>query len=329
MNPWDNNSGNGDEFFSQVQNMINRKKKQFFNGGNEFKFNPFVVIFLGLALWLATGFYIVKPDEQGVVLRFGKWVRSTNPGLNYHLPYPFERVIIKSVTNIRRIDVGAKVYKAGDEQSENLMLTGDSNLANVSFTVLWKIKDNGVDEFLFYARSPELAVRACAESVMRAAVGRNDIVYVQTEGRSEIAAEVKEELQKLLDEYNTGVEIVQVNLQNVEPPFPVIDSFRDVERAQADQQKSINEADAYKRNLLANARGESAEIINNAEGKKQAVIAEAKGAVARFLSVYAEYKMAKDVISKRIYFDTMKDIIKNSNLVLIDEKNGVLPHTSF
>jgi len=329
MNPWDNNSGDKDEFISQLQDAIKRKKKEIFNNNKGFKVNPLWIALLGIGLWFSTGFYTVKPDEQGVVLRFGKWVRSTNPGLNYCLPYPFERVIIQSVTNIRRIDVGFKSFKENDDQSENLMLTGDSNLANVSFTVLWKIKHGGVEEFLFNARSPELAVRACSESVMRSAVGKNAIVYVQTEGRSEIASEVKEELQKLLDEYNTGVEIVQVNLQNVEPPFPVIDSFRDVERAQADQQKSVNEADAYKRNLLANARGESAEILNNAEGRKQAMIAEAKGAVSRFLSVYQEYKMAKDIISKRIYFDTMKEIIKSSNLVLIDEKNGVLPHTSF
>lgn len=327
MNPWDNNSNDNEDFVKNIQNLLNQKKREFFNGNN-FKFNPLILLVL-VFVWLGTGFYTVKPDEQGVVLRFGKWVRSTNPGLNYCLPYPFEKVIIQSVTNIRRIDVGMKAYRDNDEQSENLMLTGDSNLANVSFTVLWKIKHDGVEEFLFNARSPELAVKACAESVMRSAVGKNEIVYVQTEGRAEIAAEVKEELQKLLDEYNTGVEIVQVNLQNVEPPFPVIDSFRDVERAQADQQKSVNEADAYKRNLLAKARGESAEILNNAEGRKKSMIEEAKGATARFLSVYNEYKTAKSVIAKRIYLDTMKEIIKKSNLVLIDEKNGVLPHTSF
>ena len=328
MNPWDNNSSNNEYFLKNAQDFLQKKKREFLNGNN-FKFSPMMLLLL-VFVWLGTGFYTVKPDEQGVVLRFGKWVRSTNPGLNYCLPYPFEKVIIQSVTNIRRIDVGMKAYRDNnDEQSENLMLTGDSNLANVSFTVLWKIKHGGVEEFLFNARSPELAVKACAESVMRSAVGKNEIVYVQTEGRSEIASEVKEELQKLLDEYNTGVEIVQVNLQNVEPPFPVIDSFRDVERAQADQQKSVNEADAYKRNLLAKARGESAEILNNAEGRKRSIIEEAKGAASRFLSVYNEYKTAKNIIAKRIDLDTMREIMKKSNLVLIDEKNGVLPHTSF
>ena len=138
---------------------------------------------------------------------------------------------------------------------------------------------------------------------------------------------MKEQLQKILDKYDTGVEIVQINLQNVEPPAPVIDSFRDVERAQADQQRFVNDADAYKRNLLANTRGEVAKIINDAEAKKQALIADATGMASKFLLVYEQYKSAKDITKKRIYLDTIKDVIKSSNVTILDENNGILPHT--
>lgn len=323
-NPWENNSNNIDP--------IKFIKKFFSNFNKENNKNPKVMpILIGICLlWGASGFYTVKPDEQGVVLRLGKWVRSTGPGLHYRAPAPIESVIIQPVTTISRIDVGgARISdEYGDvDQSEHLMLTGDSNLANVTFNVLWKIKHDGVEEFLFNARSPELAIKACAESEMRSVIGKNKIEYAQTEGRAEIASEVKEQLQKILDKYNTGVEIVQINLQNVEPPAPVIDSFRDVERAQADQQRFVNDADAYRRNLIANTKGEVAKIVNDAEARKQALIAEATGMASKFSLVYEQYKSAKDITKKRIYLDTIKDVIKSSNVTILDENNGILPHT--
>ena len=317
-NPWEENSSKN----LNLSEILNEFKKHFQNKDKKSKFR--YAMYGLLSLWLLSGFYVVNPDEQGVILRLGKWVTTTNPGLHYKFPAPIDFALTPKVTKINKIEVG---MKNSTDQNENLMLTGDSNLANVSFTILWRIKQDGVKEFLFNARSPEVAIRACAESEMRAIVGKNKIVYAQTEGRSEIANQVKEQLQKLLDKYNTGVEIVRVDLQNVEPPLVVIDSFRDVERAQADQQRFINDADAYKRNLLANTRGEVAEILNKAQAKKESVILDARGKSAKFLSVYNQYKTSKEITKKRIYLDTMKDILKSSEVIIVDDKNSLLQHT--
>lgn len=323
-NPWESNENSKiqdslKDVFKIFNNIIDK------NSNKDFHFFVIALLIL-LGIWLASGFYKIEPDEKGVVLRLGKWVGTKSSGLNYHLPYPIEEVIIQKVTVINRIDIGNKPNSGDDSVEENLMLTGDSNLANVNFTVLWKIADGGVEEFLFTARSPELIVKAVAESVIRSIIGQNTIVYAQTNGRAAISRQVKEKLQELMDEYNTGVEIVDINVQNVEPPFLVIDSFRDVERAQADQQRLINEADAYSRNILANARGKASEIINKAEGEKSKLIAEADGTTSRFLSVYEQYKLSPNIIGKRIYFDTMEELFNNIEIVIIDRNINLLPH---
>lgn len=327
-NPWDN----GDEArYNNLGKQLNdwlKFLKSFnndFNKKHDFHFVATILILLFVG-WCCSGFYRVESDEKGIVLRLGRWKETTLPGLNYHLPYPFEEVIIQKVTTIYRIDIGNKPSNPEDGLEESLMLTGDSNLASINFTVLWKIENSGVEAFLFTARSPEVIVKAVAESVMRSIIGRNTIVYAQTNGRSAIAQEAKLTLQELMDEYNTGVEIVDVNLQNVEPPMLVIDSFRDVERAQADQQRMINEADAYSRNILANANGKASEIVNKAEGKRASIIAEADGLTSRFLAVYEQYKLAPDIISKRMYFDTMEKVLKNVEVIIADKSTGVLSH---
>lgn len=291
------------------------------NGGNQKSYG--VIAGIIAALYLCTGFYQVQHDERGVVLRFGKWVRTVGPGLQYVLPYPFEEAILQKVTTVKQIDIGS-FFK--NQQEESLMLTGDSNLANISFSVLWKVRETEVENYLFNAKTPEITVRAVAESVMREIVGQQLFSYVQTEGRGEVQKLVKENLQALMDEYKMGVDILRVELQRVEPPLSVVDAFRDVERAQAEQQSEKNKAEAYDRDTRARTRGLVAEKVNNGESMKRSIIETAKGSVARFLSAYSQYKLAPEIVSKRLYIDTMRDIYKDVDKIIVDENVRAVPY---
>jgi membrane protease subunit HflK len=324
-NPWNKESDDG--FLSGLAEKIKKTTGRFDGGtggegffGSAWVYPVLVLVFL---LYLASGLYQVQHDQRGVVLRFGKWVRTVGPGLQYILPYPFESVILQKVTKVNQIDIGSFFKK---QQEESLVLTGDSNLANISFSVLWKIKENGVEDYLFNAKSPEITVRAVAESVMREIVGQTPFTYIQTEGRGEIQRKVRENLQALMDEYKTGVEISRVELQRVEPPASVIDSFRDVERAQAEQQSEKNKAEAYDRDTRARTRGLIAEKINRGEAIKRSLSATARGAVARFLSAWSQYKIAPNIVSKRLYIETMRDIYKDANKIIIDDSIKSVPH---
>ncbi len=320
-NPWsdDNNSWRGEasqEFVEDVKKKFGKVfSKDPFNGG----LKGFCSVFL--VMYLISGFFQVQHDERGVVLRFGEWVRTVGPGLSYAIPYPFERVILKRVTKVNQIDISS-----GNQQEESLMLTGDSNLANISFSVLWKIKDNGVEDYLFNAKRPELTVRAVAESVMRDIVGQTPFTYVQTEGRGDIQNKAKKGLQSIMDEYKMGIEIIRVELQKVEPPASVIDSFRDVERAQAEQQSEKNRAEAYDRDTRARTRGLIAEKINDGEAQKRTIIEKAKGNVARFLSAYSQYKLSPDIVTKRLYLETMSDIYKGAKKIVVDSDLKAIPY---
>jgi membrane protease subunit HflK len=278
------------------------------------------------AIYLGSGIYQVQHDERGIVLRFGKCVRTEGPGLQYRLPYPIESVIMQKVTTVKQIDVGS--FFKGQHQDESLMLTGDLNLANISFSVLWKVKNEGVEDYLFNAKTPEIAVRAVAESVMREIVGQTTFSYVQTEGRADIQKRARESLQTLMDNYKIGVEILRIELQRVEPPASVVDSFRDVERAQAEQQSEKNNAEAYDRDTRARTRGLVAETINSGESMKRSIVETAKGSVARFLAAYSQYKLAPDIVTKRLYIETMRDIYKNVNKIIVDDAVKTLSHLS-
>lgn len=280
-----------------------------------------VLILVGCAtiLYLGSGFFQVQPNERGVILRFGKWVRTVDSGLHYALPAPFEMVLLPKVTRVNRVDI-----KASGNASENLALTGDLNLADITFSVLWKIKNNGAEQYLFCDRNPELTVKAVAESVMREIVGQTPFAYLQTEGRGEIQNKAREKLQAVVDEYNMGIDIIRVELRLVEPPSSVIDSFRDVERAQAEQQSERNKADAYARDVKARTSGLIAEKLNKGEAEKRKKIAEAEGITARFLAVYEQYKHAPDVISNRLYISTCKEILQQVKKVIVDENIKVI-----
>jgi modulator of FtsH protease HflK len=290
-----------------------------------------------IALWLGSGFYRVQPDEQGLVMRFGAYDRSTLPGLNYHLPWPVESVELLAVTRINRTEIGyrsaggdtsnmasGRTSAVRDVPEESLMLTGDENIIDIDVAVFWRI-NNGVD-YLFNIRTPDVVVKAVAESVMREVIGRTPIQPALTELRASIETDVRRETQQILDQYKAGIEITQVQLQKVDPPEAVIESFRDVQRANTDAERLRNEAESYRNDIVPRARGDAAKITAEAEGAKAASVAEATGQTQRFLSVLAAYQQARAVTLERMYIETMQDIMTRSTSVILDDKvRGLLP----
>ena len=332
-----NGSGRGptppdiDEIIKNIQKTINR----FIPGRGAGGSKP---IFLGLIIlviiWIASGLYRVLPDEQGVVLRFGKFVNTTQPGLNYHFPYPIERALTPKVTKVNRMDVG---FRAGsdsgfssagiaDVPEESLMLTGDENIVNIDFSVFWVIKDAG--NFLFKIQDPQGTVKAAAETAMREVIARSDIQSILTEGRSRIEIETQEIIQDILDEYNSGIEITQVQTQKADPPDQVIDAFRDVQAARADMERSKNEAEAYANDVIPRARGEAARILQAAEAYKKRVVARAEGEASRFVAIYTEYAQAKEVTQERMYLETMEKVLASIDKIIIEKNagSGVVPY---
>jgi modulator of FtsH protease HflK len=294
-----------------------------------------ILLFL-VAIWFATGFFRVQSEELGIVQRFGKYVRDAWPGLNYHLPYPIETVQLPKALRVSTISIGMTLIddptRRGrtmrDVPEESLMLTGDENIVDVDFTVLWRIKPKGVADYVFNIQNPEGTVKAVAESAMREVVGRSEIQAILTGARTLTETTVQELMQKTLDSYGSGVQITQVQMQKVDPPAQVIDAFRDVQAAQADLQRLQNEAQTYANRVVPDARGRAAQIIQVAEGYKQQAVAEAKGQSARFLKVYDEYKKAQDVTRERIYLETMERILGGSEKLIFNggaSAQGVVP----
>jgi membrane protease subunit HflK len=290
-----------------------------------------------IALWGLSGFFRVEPDELGVVLRFGQEVREVQPGLNYHLPYPIETALTPKALRVNKIDIGMRIVddirRGGtttrDVPEESLMLTGDENIVDVDFAVLWKVKPTGVGNFLFNIQYPEVTVKAVAESVMREVIGRSDIEPILTGARQTTENAVHDLLQKTLDSYGAGIEIQQIQLQKVDPPAQVIDAFRDVQAARADLERSVNEAQTYANTVVPEARGRVAQIIQAAEAYRSQTVAEATGQTARFLKIYEQYKKAPDVTRERMYLETMERILSGTDKVIVDQGaggTGVVPY---
>ena len=288
-----------------------------------------------IVLWLLSGFYTVAADEVGVVLRFGAYNRTTQPGLNYHLPGPIERVLTPSVTRVNRTESGYRSAEgtatrgAATRQlpEEALMLTGDENIVDINFAVFWVIKD--AKAYLFNIRRPDETVKSAAESAMREVIGETPIAQALAEGRGKIETDTHSLLQAIVDAYGAGIEVTQVQLQRVDPPGPVIDAFRDVQRALADREKLRNQAEAYRNDIVPKARGAAAAVKQEAEAYRQEIIARSQGDANRFTSVYNAFKAAQDVTLQRLYLETMEEVLKNSNKVIIDKSaqgaSGVLP----
>ena len=338
--PWGGGSGGGgggpqapdfEDMLRKGQDKFKRLVPSGMGGG----WTILLVLIAISLLWVASGIYRVQPDEQGVVLRFGKFVEKTEPGLHYHLPSPIESVVTPKVTRVNKIEVGLRSVGAGgrgaatrDVPEESLMLTGDENIVDVDFSVLWVIKD--AEKYLFNILDPERTVKIAAESAMRAVIGQKPILAALTEGRDEIQKETQIRAQKHLDEYGAGIEIRQVQMQKIDPPQPVIDAFIDVQRADADLERLRNEAEAYRNDILPRARGEAEKVIQAANAYKEQIVNKAQGEAQRYQAIYASYQAAKNVAKQRMYLETLEEVFAGTNKVIIDPSakggSGVVPY---
>ena len=323
-----------------LEEMLRRgqdKLKTVLPGGNLGGKGFALLVVAAIALWGFSGFYRVEPDELGVVMRFGKYVRDAKPGLNYHLPYPIETVLTPKVTRVNRIDIGMRLIEdprratgIRDVPEESLMLTGDENIVDVDFSVFWMIKPGGAGDYLFNIQNPRTTVKAVAESAMREVIGRSNIQPILTGARQNIETAVQTLMQKTLDEYGAGIMITQVQLQKVDPPAQVIDAFRDVQAARADQERAQNEAQTYANRVVPEARGKVAQIVQAAEAYREQTVAEAKGQTSRFLQVYEQYRKAPQITRDRLYLETMERVLGGTDKIIIDsggsQGGGVVPY---
>jgi membrane protease subunit HflK len=290
-----------------------------------------------VALWGFSGFFRVEPDELGVVLRFGKFTREVQPGLNYHLPYPIETALTPQALRVNKLDIGFREsddMRRGttlrDVPEESLMLTGDENIVDVDFSVLWKVNPNAVGDYLFNIQNPEGTVKAVAESAMRQVVGHSNIGPILTGARQTIETAVQGVMQKTLDDYGAGIVIQGVQLQKVDPPTQVIDAFRDVQAARSDLERAQNEAQTYANKIVPEARGRASKIVQDAEAYKSQTVADANGQTSRFLQVYEQYKKAPEVTRERMYLETMERVLGSTDKTIIDtgaaNGPGVVPY---
>ncbi len=332
-NPWGGGSSNNRDLEDSIK-KAREKFGKFKIGGPR---NISILIFVALIIWLATGFYRVEPDEQGIELLFGKWNQTTTePGLHYFFPIPIGKTMTPKVENVRKINVG---YRSASELGfssnssdrnvleESLMLTGDQNIVDVNFTVLYKIKDAG--KFLFKLRNPETTVKDMSESVMREVVGQRDLEFLLTGGRQEVEQVVRVDLQDILDVYESGILVQSIQLQSVNPPALVIDAFDEVQRARQDKEKLVNEANSYLNKIVPNARGDAAKLVQEATAYKEQVIKQAEGVAQNFIDVYNSYKDTKYVTRQRIYLETLTEVLEGPNKIILDstgEVQGVVPY---
>jgi len=312
--------------FGEIQMVLDRARNVFKQRGPS-RISPWLVVAVLLGLYALSGIYIVAPDERGIVLRFGRVVREADPGPGYHLPWPIEEVIKPPVTQILKEEFGFRTVSVGpparyqDVDPEALMLTGDENIVKLQFIVQFKVKTGptGATDFLFNVRDPVDTVRDAAEASMREVLGRNDIDNALTEGKEQIQQDAQTLLQSILDQYQVGLEIVTVKLQDVDPPDQVSDAFKDVISAQQDKERLINEASGYANDVVPKARGQAAQMLNEAEGYSAAKVQEATGTAQRFTALQEEYEKAKDVTRLRLYLETMEQVLPKVNKIIIDD----------
>jgi membrane protease subunit HflK len=300
-----------------------------FGGNGPFGFAPAWIATAAFLLYLATGLYVIAPEEQGVVTRFGAYIKTTDSGLNYHLPWPLERVYKLPVTRVNQLEVGFRSGDNGEEPmdvpTESLMLTGDQNIVDLDFTVNWKIYNPSA--VLFNVADPQGTLVDVAQSVMRETLGQHTVDDVLTTNKSAIQHEARTHMQAVLDSYKMGIQVVNVSLQRVNPPEEVVEAFRDVQTANADKQRLINEARGYANQIVPIARGEAAKQLEQAAGYKQAKVAEATGAAERFNVQVGAYQQAPQVTKDRLYFETMQEVLQNTPKVVTTSRNatGAVP----
>ena len=340
--PWGQGGGGGQQGGQQpdleeiLKRSQDRMKQVMPSGGMP---GPVILLLFAIAA-AVVGFYAffftVKPDELGVVLRFGKFERHEPPGLHTRWPYPIEEVLKPTVTRENRIEVGMLSSSTGggltrDVPKESLMLTGDENIVDVDFVVVWrsqseeydeKRKQAGVAKFLFNIQNPVSTVKEVAESAMREVVGKSDIQQILTVDRQKTELEVRDLMQQTLDSYDAGIRIVRVQMQKVDPPSKVIDAFRDVQAAKADQERLQNVARGYANKVVPEARGDAERILQKAEAYKEQTVQEAIGQASRFDQVYEEYAKAPEVTRKRMFLETMERVFKGTDKIILDSSGG-------
>jgi membrane protease subunit HflK len=324
-------SGGNDPDLQDILKRGQDKLKQVMPGaGGPPAWMWFLGALAGLMAIIWYGFlFQVQPNELGVVMRFGQYVRQEPPGLHFRLPYPIEEVRKPQVTVANRTEIGMPggggLRRGADALSDGLMLTGDENIVDVGFVVQWDIKDAAA--FLFNIEKPEITVKEVAESAMREVVGKSRVQDVLTEKRSEIEVQVKELTQRVLDGYNSGIRIAQLQMQRAEAPSQVVDAFRDVAAAAIDQRRIQNQAEAYANKVIPEMRGEAQRILQEAQGYKERMVAEARGEADRFLKILAEYQKAPELTRQRMYLETMEKVLSGTDKIVIDGKagQGVVP----
>lgn len=279
-----------------------------------------VAFIIALGVWLASGFYIVEEGKRGIELRLGKYTKTTSPGPNWRLPYPFETAEIVNVSQVRAIEVGHRNNQKTKVPEESLMLTEDQNIVDVQFAVQYTLKSP--EDFLFFNKDPDEAVRQAAETSMREIVGKSKMDFVLYEGRADIGSRAKLLMQAILDRYKAGIQVSTVTMQNAQPPQQVQNSFDDAVRAKQDRERLKNEGEAYANDILPKTKGAAARLMEEAQGHKQRVIANAQGDASRFTQVLAEYEKAPAVTRERLYLDAMQQVMQNSSKVYVDQKGG-------
>ncbi len=289
----------------------------------EFNFKITPVLIAILVIWLLTGIYVVGPDEVGVIRTFGEFTRVTQSGLNWKFPSPIETANTPKVTEVKRIEFGFRTLKNGQYRTvekESLMLTGDENIVDAEMIVQYKIKDPV--KYLFNIVEPELTVREASEASLRTVVGRNKIDETLTTGKFTIQEETKEQVQSILDKYESGIHIVAVQLQDVSPPKEVIGAFKDVASAKEDKNRMINQAEGYRNDVIPKARGEAEAMIRDAEGFKESRVKRAEGDATKFTTILKEYKKAKSITEKRLYLETMEKVLPGIDKIIIPDKES-------
>lgn len=330
---WGKNNNAGPPDLDELWRRFNQRLNSLFRGkgggGGDDGPSPrlsknLVGLFLGLAflVWVASGFYIVDAGSKGIVLRFGKYTETTEPGARWHLPWPIESHEIVNVSSVRTLEVGYSGSARNKKLSEALMLTDEQDIVDLQFAVQYILKD--AKDYLFnnqFDDDTEM-VKQAAESAMRDIVGKSKMDFVLYEGRAEVAARAKKLMQVILDRYKTGISISQVTLQNVQPPEQVQAAFDDAVKANQDRERAKNEAQAYANDVVPRAKGVASRLQQESQGYRQAVIANSEGEASRFSQITAEYAKAPVVTRQRIYLDTMQQVMSNTSKVIVDQKGG-------
>jgi membrane protease subunit HflK len=333
-NPWSGRGGGGssggnpppdlEELLRRSQERLRRIMPGGFGSPRSLYMLGAIILFF----WGLSGVYVVQPDEQGVELMFGRYVRTTQPGPNFWFPAPVGTVLKPKVTQTNQLTIGFRGSPGNIREvpQESHILSGDQNIVDIQFVVQWRISNAG--DYLFNMRDPEATVKIAAESALREVVGSNPLTAVITNQRDQLAQQARELLQGIMDGYKAGVTILDLRIQKADPPKEVIDAFNDVQRAKQDAERLENEALAYRNDIIPRAKGDAARLVQNATAEKERLVKEAEGQAARFTAFYQTYVANKDITARRMYLEAMQEVLSKSDKIIMDNKGGagVVPY---